>query len=148
MLLVTFRLFISGRNPFRELLPGALVAGAGIVMLQAVGTLIVNRYIKGASDTYGTFAVVIALLSWFFLVSRVVLLGAELNAVLRHQVWPRSLVTSTEPTDGDRRAVHLDARRVQRDQRIGVAVSVEGDEPPAMDADPAHVTTKPSPQTQ
>jgi inner membrane protein YhjD len=148
MLLVTFRLFISGRNPFRELLPGALVAGAGIVMLQAVGTLIVNRYIKGASDTYGTFAVVIALLSWFFLVSRVVLLGAELNAVLRNQVWPRSLVTSTEPTDGDRRAVHLDARRVQRDQRIGVAVSVEGDEPPAMDAEPADVTTKPSPQAQ
>jgi membrane protein len=148
MLLVTFRLFISGRNPLRELLPGALVAGAGIVALQAVGTFVVNRYIKGASDTYGTFAVVIALLSWFFLVSRVVLLGAELNAVLRNQVWPRSLTSSTEATDGDRRAVHLDARRVQRDQRIGVAVSVEGDEPPAMDAEPADVTTKSSPQAQ
>jgi membrane protein len=148
MLLVTFKLFISGRNPLRELLPGALVAGAAIVALQAVGTLIVDRYIKGASDTYGTFAVVIALLSWFFLVSRVVLLGAELNAVLRNQVWPRSLVTSTEATDGDRRAVHLDARRVRRDQRIGVAVDVEGDEPPAMAAEPAEVTTKPSPTAQ
>jgi membrane protein len=148
MLLVTFKLFVSGRNRLRELVPGALVAGAGIVALQAVGTLVVNRYIKGASDTYGTFAVVIALLSWFFLVSRVVLLGAELNAVLRNDVWPRSLVTSTEATDGDRRAVHLDARRVQRDRRIGVAVSVEGDEPPAMDTEPAEVTTKPSPQAQ
>jgi inner membrane protein YhjD len=148
MLLVTYKLFISGQNSLRELLPGAVVAGAGIVVLQAVGTLIVNRYIKGASDTYGTFAVVIALLSWFFLVSRVVLLGAELNAVLRHHVWPRSLVKSTEPTDGDRRAVHLDARRVQRDPRIGVAVSVEGDEPPAMDAAPADITTKPSPDAQ
>jgi membrane protein len=148
MLLVTFKLFISGHNPLRELLPGALVAGAGIVALQAVGTFVVNRYIKGASDTYGTFAVVIALLSWFFLVSRVVLLGAELNAVLRNQVWPRSLVKTTEATDGDRRAVHLDARRVQRDPRIGVAVSVEGDEPPATDAEPAEVMTKSSPQAQ
>lgn len=148
ILLITFKLFISGRNRFGELLPGALVAGAGIVALQAIGTYIVNRYIKGASDTYGTFAVVIALLSWFFLVSRVVLLGAELNAVLINQVWPRSLLKSTEATDGDRRAVHLDARRVQRDPRIGVAISVEGDEPPAMDAEPAEVTTKPSPHAQ
>ena len=145
MLLATFKLFISGRNRLRELLPGALVAAAGIVALQAVGTLIVSRYIAGASDTYGTFAVVIALLSWFFLVSRVVLLGAELNAVLHNEVWPRSLVGSTPVTDGDRRAVLLDARRVQRDRRIGVAVSVDGDEPPATDAEPAEVTTKPSP---
>ncbi len=127
---------------------GARRRRPAVVALQTIGTFVVNRYISGASDTYGTFAVVIALLSWFFLVSRVVLLGAELNAVLRNQVWPRSLVQSTEATDGDRRAVHLDARRVQRDQRIGVAVSVEGDEPPAMDAEPADVTTKPSPQAQ
>lgn len=148
MLVATFKLFISGPNPLRELLPGALAAAAGIVALQTIGTFIVNRYIAGASDTYGTFAVVIALLSWFFLVSRVVLLGAELNAVLRNQVWPRSLTRNTEATDGDRRAVHLDARRVQRDPRIGVAVSVEGDEPPDMDTEPADVRTNPSPQTQ
>ena len=85
-----------------------------------------HRYIAGASDTYGTFAVVIALLSWFFLVSRVVLLGAELNAVLHHQLTPRSLVGSAPVTDGDRRAVLYDARRVQRDRRIGFAVSVDG----------------------
>ncbi len=85
-----------------------------------------TRYIAGASDTYGTFAVVIALLSWFFLVSRVVLLGAELNSVLHHRLTPRSLVGSTPVTDGDRRAVLFDARRVQRDRRIGFAVSVDG----------------------
>ena len=142
ILLATFWLFITGPNTLKELLPGALVAAAAIVVLQLLGTFIVSRYIAGASDTYGTFAVVIALLSWFFLVSRVVLLGAELNTVLRNQVWPRSLVGSTEATDGDRRAVHLDARRVQRDRRIGVAVSVEGDEPPGMDTEPADVATK------
>ena len=126
ILYATFALFITGRNAMRELLPGVLVAAAAIVALQALGTLIVTRYIAGARDTYGTFAVVIALLSWFFLVSRVVLLGAELNAVLHHELTPRSLVGSTPVTDGDRRAVLYDARRVQRDRRIGFAVSVDG----------------------
>jgi YihY family inner membrane protein len=128
VLLATFALFISGRTGIRDLLPGAFVAAAALVILQALGSLIVRRYIAGASDTYGTFAVVIALLSWFFLVSRVVLLGAELNAVLAHRLTPRSLVASAQVTDGDLRAVHYDARRVQRDRRIGVAVSLDGNE--------------------
>jgi YihY family inner membrane protein len=128
LLLATFALFISGRTSVRDLLPGALVAATALVILQAVGSIIVRRYIAGASDTYGTFAVVIALLSWFFLVSRVVLLGAELNAVLVHRLTPRTLVGSAPVSDGDIRAVHYDARRVQRDRRIGVAVSVDGNE--------------------
>jgi membrane protein len=126
ILLVTFRMFITGRNSLRELLPGVVVAAAGIVALQAVGSIIVQRYIAGASDTYGTFAVVFALLSWFFLVSRLILLSAELNAVRHHRLVPRSLVASAPVTDADRRAVLYDARRVQRDRRIGVATSVDG----------------------
>ena len=127
ILLAMFWLFISGSNHVRQLLPGVLLAAALIVALQVLGTIIVRRSIAGASDTYGTFAVVIALLSWFFLVSRVVLISAELNAVLHHQLWPRSLVSTTAVTEGDRRAVLLDARRVQRDRRIGVAVSIDGE---------------------
>ena len=75
----------------------------------------------------------IALLSWFFLVSRVVLLGAELDAVLVHRLSPRSLVGRAEVTEGDLRAVHYDARRVQRDRRIGVAVSIDGADPVESD---------------
>jgi uncharacterized BrkB/YihY/UPF0761 family membrane protein len=127
MLLATFKLFISDRHRIGDLVPGVLVAATAFVILQAVGSIIVRHYIAGASDTYGTFAVVIALLSWFFLVSRVVLLGAELDAVLVHRLTPRSLVGGGEVTDGDLRAVHYDARRVQRDPRIGVAVSVDGE---------------------
>jgi membrane protein len=128
ILLATYWMLTTGRNSLRELLPGTLVAGAVLVVLQLVGRWVVTRYISGASDTYGTFAVVIALLSWFYLVSRVVLLGAELNAVLAHRLWPRSLVGSAPVSDGDRRAVHYDSRRVQRDRRIGVAVSLDGED--------------------
>lgn len=127
IMLSAFWLFISGRNSLRQLAPGVVFAAVVIVALQSVMTLVVDR-IEGSSDTYGTFAVVITLLSWFFLVSRVVLLGAELNAVLDHQLTPRSLVTDSRVTEGDRRAVLYDARRVQRDRRIGVAVSIDGDQ--------------------
>ena len=127
ILMATFRLMISGRNSWRELLPGATLAAAVLVGLQVLGRWVVSRYIKGASDTYGTFAIVIALLSWFYLVSRVVLLGAELNAVLTHQLTPRSLVPSTQMTEGDRRAIQHDHQRVQRDRHVGVAVSIDGD---------------------
>jgi YihY family inner membrane protein len=126
ILMATFWLMISGHNSWRELLPGAVLAGAALVGLQALGRWVVTRYINGASDTYGTFAIVIALLSWFYLVSRVVLLSAELNAVLVHQLTPRSLVPSTQMTEGDRRAILLDHRRVERDRHVGVAVSING----------------------
>jgi membrane protein len=128
VLLATFMLFVSDRHTVRDLLPGVLTAATALVALQTLGSIIVRHYIAGASDTYGTFAVVIALLSWFFLVSRVVLLGAELDAVLVHRLSPRSLVSSAPVTEGDIRTVHYDARRVQRDRRIGVAVSVDGTE--------------------
>src|SRR4051812_15976342 len=59
------------RRPLRRLLPGVVVGAVGLVVLQQVGSLIVRHFIAGASDTYGTFAIVIALLSWFFLVTRV-----------------------------------------------------------------------------
>jgi len=126
ILMATFWLMISGRNSWRDLLPGAVLAGGALVGLQVLGRWVVTRYINGASDTYGTFAIVIALLSWFYLVSRVVLLSAELNAVLVHRLTPRSLVPSTQMTEGDRRAILLDHRRVERDRHVGVSVSING----------------------
>ena len=102
-----------------------------------------RRFLAGASDTYGTFAVVIALLSWFFLLGRVLLLSAELNAVPARHLAPRSLTKDGPLTDADRRAVLFDAQRVQRDRRIGVATSIDGQVdggpvvPAPTDGDPA-----------
>lgn len=118
VLLATYRFLTTGPNTVSEMVPGTVLGAVGLVALQLIGTWVVDRYIKGASDTYGTFAIVIALLSWFFLLSRVTLYGAELNAVLAHEAWPRSLSEDGEPTDGDRRAAELNAQRVQDDKRL------------------------------
>ena len=45
----------------------------------------------GASDTYGTFNLVIGLLTWLALQARIVLYAAEINVVLELRLWPRSL---------------------------------------------------------
>lgn len=115
LLVMMFTVLPAERRPVHELLPGAIAGAVGLVLLQQLGSFVVRRFIAGASDTYGTFAVVIALLSWFHLVSRLVLLAAELNEVLVHGLSPRRLMDGADPTDADRRAAELDVQRIQRD---------------------------------
>ena len=64
---------------------------------------------------------VIALLSWFHLVSRAILMSAQLNEVLADDLWPRRLLVTSPPTDADRRATMLDVQRIQRDPRLAVS---------------------------
>lgn len=67
---------------WRELAPGAILAGLGFAVLQVVGTAFVGRAISRASPVYGTFATVIGLIAWLSLHAMVALLGAELNRAL------------------------------------------------------------------
>lgn len=126
LLLVMFVVLPAHRRPVRELLPGVVVGAVLLVVLQQLGSFVVRRYIAGASDTYGTFAIVIALLSWFFLVSRVILMSAQANSVLGDRLSPRRLVADGPATEADRRATLLDVQRIQRDAHLGYALSVDG----------------------
>jgi uncharacterized BrkB/YihY/UPF0761 family membrane protein len=67
---------------WRQVAPGATAAGIVFAGLQLAGTVVVGRAIANASPVYGTFASVIALVSWIGLHSFVALVGAELNHVL------------------------------------------------------------------
>jgi len=127
LLFMMFSVLPSRRRPPRQLLPGVVVGAVLLVALQQLGSFVVRRYIAGASDTYGTFAIVIALLSWFFLVSRVVLMSAQANHVIADGLSPRRLRADGPPTDADRRATLLDVQRIQRDPKMGYALAVGGD---------------------
>jgi hypothetical protein len=82
--------------------------------------------------------VVIGLLGWFHLVSRVVLMSAMLNDVVANHLWPRSLTTAAAPLDADRKAALLDMHRVRRDPRFGFALSL-GEESIGTERTPASV---------
>lgn len=74
-------------------MPGAVAGALGWTGLHAVGGLYIDHVVREASLTYGAFAVVIGLLSWLYLQTRLLLLAAELNTVLADRLWPRSLVS-------------------------------------------------------
>ena len=118
--LVLFALLTQRPFNLRELLPGAVVAAVGMLILQAAGGWYVDTTITRASDTYGTFALVIGLLSWFLLSAHVVLAAAELNVVLCRGMWPRSLGGAL--TEADRRALERHARASRQDARQEILV--------------------------
>lgn len=134
LLLMTYSVLPAQRRNVRQLLPGALAGAALLVVLQLLASFILRRVIIGAGDVAATFATVLALLTWFHLIGRVVMMSAEFNEVLVDRLWPRRLLNSAPMTDADRRATLLDVQRVQRDAKLGYAVTVDGQV--ATDAQP------------
>lgn len=90
--LFAFKTLTDRHVRWATLVPGAACAAVIWVVLQAVGSLYVTRIVSGASHIYGTFAVVLGLLSWLHLEAQLTMFCAELNVVLHHGLWPRSLL--------------------------------------------------------
>jgi uncharacterized BrkB/YihY/UPF0761 family membrane protein len=106
---VAFKVLTSRHLSVRELIPGAVLASVAWFLLQLAGAWYFNTRVKGASDTYGTFALVIGLLSWFYLLAQITILCAEINVVRAFRLWPRSFVPG-DGTDADRAVVALRVR--------------------------------------
>jgi len=111
----------------RQVLPGAVVGGIGWFVLQKLATHLVNSKVHGASGTYGTFAAVIGLLSYFYLLAQVTLYAAELNVVLAERLWPRGLraLTGKATTEADERAYSAYPERERQAHGTDVDVDVD-----------------------
>lgn len=70
-------------QPFALITPGAVVA-VGSWVLASVGFSLYVSNFSNYSATYGSLGGIIVLLLYFYLSSAVLLLGAEVNAELRH----------------------------------------------------------------
>jgi membrane protein len=76
-------------QPWHSVLPGATLA----TVMWFIVTMIFGWYLQNYADysvIYGSLGVAIALLVWMYLISLVILIGAEFNAML----FPRSLLGS------------------------------------------------------
>lgn len=118
--LAVFGLLTQRPVVVRELLPGVTLASVGSLILQSIGGWYFDRTVTGAGDTYGAFALVIGLLSWFWLGSHLLLLAAEVNVVLHRRLWPRSLTGDLEPAD--REALRRSAAAARQDRRQEILV--------------------------
>jgi membrane protein len=79
---VLYRVAETEHRGWRVHIPGAIVAGLGLTVLQLLGQYYLTRLIDTAGDTYGVFAVVIGLLSWLHLLASLLIWSAELSVVL------------------------------------------------------------------
>ena len=124
---VAYRVLTVTDLTWRQVLPGACLAGLGWTVLLSLGGWIVADRVSSSSDVYGTFALVIGLLAWIYLGAQLTLYGAEVNAVQQHGLWPRSL--QGELTEADRRALRRSARQEERKEEeiVDVTFGDDGD---------------------
>jgi uncharacterized BrkB/YihY/UPF0761 family membrane protein len=76
---------------WRELLPGAIFFGIGLEVLQVVATYVIQPLASNKQGTYGSLGVAAALLLDLYLLSRVAIGSAVVNATL----WERRLKPQT-----------------------------------------------------
>lgn len=71
-----------GDAHWTELIPGALLVALGIQLIHLGTVLFIADKIERASETYGPLGVAFTLLAWLFVISRVIVASAMLNAAL------------------------------------------------------------------
>jgi uncharacterized BrkB/YihY/UPF0761 family membrane protein len=97
---LAYRVLTDVSLAWADVLPGAVLAAAALVALQVLGATILDRWISHASVVYGYFGVTLGMLLWISLLAQVTLFGAQLNAVLKRRLWPRSILDRrTEPDE-------------------------------------------------
>ena len=105
-----YRIVGSRRVPPQAVLPGATFAVVCWQVLQIGGTTFVSQVVTKAttSQMNQTFALVLGLFAFLFLVSAMVVFGHEINVVAYQRLYPRALLTpftdNVSLTEADRRA--------------------------------------------
>lgn len=125
-----FRLLTAREVSWRQLRGGAIAAGVLCELLQTLGGYYVGHTLKHASNVYGTFGLVIGLLSWIYLSAHITLLAAEANVVATRRLWPRSFSPLIEQpaTRADKRALTQRGKVEERRQDETVSVDFPADE--------------------
>ncbi len=104
---VGLRVLTARDVSWRQLRIGAIAAGVLYEILQILGGYYVGHTLRHANNVYGTFGLVIGLLSWIYLAAHITLLAAEANVVASQRLWPRSfsVILEQPATAADKRAL-------------------------------------------
>jgi uncharacterized BrkB/YihY/UPF0761 family membrane protein len=111
---------LSPHVSVRDMVPGAIVAGAAWTLLTGVGIGLTHK-LAHSNSLYGTFAPVLGLLALLYLAARITIYSVEASAVRAHHLWPRSL-TNNELSEADRKQLSNIAKREERLPRENVSV--------------------------
>ena len=128
---VAFRVLTARDVSWSDLRGGAAAAAVGYEGLQLLGGYYIGHVLKNANNVYGTFALVIGLLSFIYLAVHITLLAAEGNVVAARRLWPRSfsVVFEQPATRADRTALTQRGKVEERRQDQQIEIHVPVDEP-------------------
>jgi uncharacterized BrkB/YihY/UPF0761 family membrane protein len=112
--------------PFGKLWVGATFAAVGWTVLKLAGGWYAERVVGGATAVYGTFAAVVGALAILHLSARLLLYGAEINAVLIEEKGGGPM-DGRDPSRGMYEATGDGERGPQARSTPGLIMSIAGD---------------------
>ena len=130
--MLLFRLATTHKHSLHRAIPGAITTAILWQILQLLGTTYVTHVIKNNSFANSVFAAVIGMFAFIYLGALSVVLGAEVNVVKAHRLWPRALLTpftdNVDLTKADRRAYadYAAAQRTKGFERVDVSFEHDG----------------------
>lgn len=134
-----YRLVGTRRVPPIAMLPGAVFAAVVWQVLQYAGSTFVAEVVTKAttSQMNQTFALVLGLFTFLFLVSSMVVFGHEINVVAYQRLYPRALLTpftdNVSLTDADRRAYTRYAKSQRHKGFQSIEIRFDGPRPKRKD---------------
>lgn len=93
LFMALFKMLSLKRATWKSVVPGALFCALGWQLLQYVGNNYVLNVVVSASSMNQTFALVLGLMAFLFVLTAMVVLGLEVNVVRRRHMYPRALLT-------------------------------------------------------
>jgi YihY family inner membrane protein len=124
LFMLAFKIITTADVSWSDVRTGAIIGAVAWTILQALGGYYVGHQLKGASDTYGTFGLVIGLLAWIYLGAQITLYAAEINVVKKRRLWPRGLV-QPPLTEADQRAYIHYAKQEERRPEEQIDVEID-----------------------
>jgi len=122
--MTAFKLLPALDIPWRQLMPGVIVAAICWQLLQHLGGFYIDHELKRTGPLYGVFALVLGLLAWLYVGAQLTIFAAEINVVKARRLWPRSFF-SESLLDADRRALTASAEAEERVHEENVEVSFD-----------------------
>jgi membrane protein len=129
--LLAYRLAVAAEVSWRDLRLGAILTAVVWQILQTVGSYIVAHDVKNMTAIYGTFALVLGLMSWLYLQCQLTLYAAEADVVRSRGLWPRTFFGSGRTTvDEAALESYADVEERRPDQDVDVTFAAQPDGPP------------------
>jgi membrane protein len=101
IIMYVFLVGTSRRARRKDLRLGAITMVAGLLVLQIAGGYLITHELHKMGGAYGQFGLVLAILSWIYLLAQLFTYAVEVNVVHTYRLWPRTFTGNRLTTADD-----------------------------------------------